>query len=117
MNFDRDKKYECTSSGVKVPSADGSFVILPPQPWASAPHLQPPPPAYQYRLSYDQMIGMFCLFGLFVLRGFDLHLMAIVGSIFAVVIAWRWLYRVAPVTAGIIFCIFASIFIELLAGG
>ena len=75
------------------------------------------PEAWKYRLSLDQMIGIFCLCFLFVASGFNLHLAMWIGGIFAIVYAWRALHRVAPVTAMIIAAFFALLFAAILGGG
>ena len=62
------------------------------------------------------MIGIFCLCGLFVWSGFNLTLMAWIGGIWAAVIAWRGLYKRAPVTAMIIASIFGVLLLGLLGG-
>ena len=51
------------------------------------------------RLSLDQMIGIFCLCFLFAASGYNLKLAAYGFSIASIVLAWRLLRRVAPVTA------------------
>lgn len=63
------------------------------------------------------MIGVFCLCGLIVATGFNLQWMVMIGSIFAIVFAWRWLHRRAPVTANIILIFFLTIFAALFSLG
>lgn len=91
---------------VKVIASDGTFEYLP----------EPPPPVFVRPLSPDAKIGLGFLFCVLAYTRFDPVVMLWFGAVFAVIVAWRWLNRAAPVTSYVIFCIFGIILLALLGG-
>ena len=74
-------------------------------------------PTWQNKLSLDQMIGGFCLCLLFAASGYNLKLAAWGFAIASIVLAWRLLRRVAPMTADVILLIFMTLVLALISGG
>ena len=85
------------------------------------PALMPPAPVPPtvpvYRLSLDQMIGIFFACLVVSLTGITLKGLCIVGGLTLVVMGWRWLKRRAPVTADVILMVFGIFLLAFLGAG
>ena len=74
-------------------------------------------PFFNKPLSLDAKIGLGALFVLVASTGFNVKFMLFIGGVWAIIVGWRALHRVAPVTANVIVCIVGIFILAMLGGG